>query len=461
MAGVGGDEGGGVTGFAVAGLPEDLAGGGVETGGGLAFAADIEVEAVGDDRWAGGVAINGAFAAEVIDEVGFPKQGAGVEGEAVQIAFAGEVIDFFAGDGGGGGGAVGDDGHLVALGGDVELMTPEDLAGGEAETEDGFVVLAVVAGGDDAVTSDGEAGEAEADLLAPGDRGAVGGPVGEEAGLGGGAVATGALVAGPVAFGGGEAGGEARCGAAGEGGFGGGFGGFEGGGVGGGEGDDFGWGFLAFAAFTAEGDEFARATGEESVEEAGVDEFGDGHPLAATEFEEVTRDAGGEEAAFVGDCRETEAAEFVSGQGWASGPGAGGGVENIDAGDGLFGGVHAADGVEFLADGVDGEGAALEGLGMALPLGVGFGEVEGEVGVVPVGLEGGDFAAAEGPAADDVEGFADDDAVVGGAALFELGEVLPGGGGEVEGGGGFGGPEVLFFALRVLRGHAADADDAI
>jgi predicted Rdx family selenoprotein len=57
-------------------LPEDLTGGGVETGGGLAFASDIEVEAIGDDGGAGGVAIDGAFAAEVIDEVGFPKQGA-------------------------------------------------------------------------------------------------------------------------------------------------------------------------------------------------------------------------------------------------------------------------------------------------------------------------------------------------------------------------------------------------
>jgi hypothetical protein len=126
----------------------------------------------------------------------------------VQIAFAGEVIDFFAGDGGGGGGAVGDDGHLVALGGDVELVAPEDLAGGEAEAEDGFVVLAVIASGDDAVACNGEAGETDADLLAPGDGGAIGGPVGEEAGLGGGAVATRALVAGPVAFGSGQIGRE-------------------------------------------------------------------------------------------------------------------------------------------------------------------------------------------------------------------------------------------------------------
>jgi hypothetical protein len=194
---------------------------------------------------------------------------------------------------------------------------------------------------------------------------------------------------------------------------------------------------LAFATFTAEGDEFASTAGEEAVEEAGVSEFGDGYPLVAAQFEEVAGDAGGEEAAFVGDGGETEAAEFVSGQGWASGPGAGFGVEDIDVGDGFFVGVHAADGVEFFADGMDGEGSAFEGLGMRLPLGIGFGEVEGEVGVVPMRLERGDFTAAEGPAADDVEGVADDDAVVRGAALVKFGEVAPFAGGEIEGGGGF------------------------
>lgn len=75
---------------------------------------------------------------------------------------------------------------------------------------------------------------------------------------------------------------------------------------------------------------------------------------------------------------------------------------------------------------MDGKGAAFEGLRMRLPLGVWFGEVQSEVGVVPMRFKRGDFATAESPATDDVKGVADDDAVVGGATLVELGEVGPG-----------------------------------
>lgn len=91
------------------------------------------------------------------------------------------------------------------------------------------------------------------------------------------------------------------------------------------------------ATFATERNELAGAAGEEAVEETRVGEFGDGYPLAATEFEEVAGHAGGKEAAFVGDGGETEAAEFIGGERWASGPGAGFGVEDIDVGDGFFG----------------------------------------------------------------------------------------------------------------------------
>ncbi len=63
LACVGGDEGGCVARFAISGLPEDLASGGIEAGGGLTVATDIEVKAVVDDGGAGRVTIDRAFAA--------------------------------------------------------------------------------------------------------------------------------------------------------------------------------------------------------------------------------------------------------------------------------------------------------------------------------------------------------------------------------------------------------------
>ncbi len=105
---------------------------------------------------------------------------------------------------------------------------------------------------------------------------------------------------------------------------------------------------------------------------------------------------------------------------------------------------------------MDGQSAALEGLLVRLPSGVCFCEIEREVGVVPFQIG----AAHQCPAADDIKGVTDDDAVMAGTAFGQLWQSVPRFISHVIACRSLAGPEILLVTHGVLCRHATDTDDA-
>ena len=119
------------------------------------------------------------------------------------------------------------------------------------------------------------------------------------------------------------------------------------------------------------------------MEETRVLKFRDGPPSVAGEFQKLTCGTAGEESALMRDGGESEATELVGGQFRPLAPFADGGVEDGHEGDDVVVTIHAADGEKLGADGMDGQGTALERLLVCLPGGVSLGEIQREVGIMP------------------------------------------------------------------------------